>query len=97
MSENSLSVEGDINRYVYLDQVKINYEELEKYRTFVHLVEDEEGIGIVLTVASNSLFAVMKVKNQGYSVIQTVTLLQIFEVMATQGVGTMLDTDEEGS
>lgn len=95
MSENSFSVEGDTNRYVYLNEVEINYEELEKYRTFVHLVEDEEGIGIVLTVASNSMFAAMKVRSQGYTVIQTVTLLQIFEVMATQGLGTMLDTDEE--
>ncbi|MEE9540205.1 MAG: hypothetical protein V3V85_01780 [Candidatus Thorarchaeota archaeon] len=96
MSENQVSVEGDEKRYVYLVKVDINYEELKEYRTYLHLVETSDGLGLVLTVASNSMYATFKVASKGYKVIHTVTLLECFELMATEGVGSLLDTDEEG-
>jgi hypothetical protein len=94
MSDN-LCVDGD-ERYVYLINPKINYEELGEHRTFIHLVENEDSVGIILTVASNSMYAAMKVANAGHKLITSTTLLEVFEKMAMEEAEGMLDIEEGG-
>lgn len=90
-----LNVNTDLDRYVYLDLVAINYEEQEKWRTYLHLVESEDGIGLIVTIASNSMFAIIKAAGQGYKVINTITLLQIFEKMANSEASYLIDNEIE--
>ena len=50
---------------IYLDLPKILYKEKTEYQVFLHIVEDENDLKLVATIASNEWYAIAKAAAEG--------------------------------